>query len=129
MTNQLCPNIWVFFEQNEMKFVIASPSKLEGPHLKVILGDFPLFMEKATCAQPLPCPKEKSPTKIGHRCERYWLLIWAPAFEQHMELPPQNKQCQPNKYPTCLEFEVFICYLGAHDSGHHPTQGDAFSSM
>jgi len=54
-----------------------SSSKLEGPH-KVILGDFPFFMEEATCtlispnsiwssyAQPSPWSKGKNSTQIGH---------------------------------------------------------------
>ena len=27
---------------------------------------------------------------------------------------------------VCLEYEVFICYFGPHDSGHHPTPINTF---
>ena len=75
--------------------------------------------------------KEKKTPKLGIVCERYWLPNLnpnlAPAFEQHMELPPKNKQCQPNKIPTSLEYEI-LYYCGPHGSGHHPTLVHTFSS-
>jgi hypothetical protein len=55
---QLCYNMllgWQMSYSQKIEFFGAnlrwgpSPSKLEGPH-KVILGDFPFFMEQATCA-------------------------------------------------------------------------------
>ena len=63
-----------------------------------------------------PCPKEKDPTQIGHHiCERHWLPTLAPAFEQHMELPPKRCNANLTKNPTCLGFEVFILPLSQND--------------
>jgi hypothetical protein len=36
--------------------------------------------------------------------------------------PSKTNNANLTKIPTCLENEVFICYFGPHDHGHHPTQ-------
>ncbi len=121
--------IYLFYFFIKFRWNLSSP-KLEGSH-EAIWGDFPFFMEQATCAlisssfksiwwscgQLSPCPKGKTPPKLGIKCERYRLLNLTLTFEQHMEPPPKTSNAKlTKKNPTCLEYEVFICYFGPHGS-------------
>ena len=135
MTNELLIKIWGLWSKFRWSL---SPSKLEGPGTWGILGDFPFFMKWATCAlifskskrsscaQPPPCSKGKEPPKLGIICERHWLLILAPPFGQHMKTPSKTSNANLTNNPTCLEYEVFICYFGPHGGEHHPTPVDTF---
>ena len=74
-------------------------------------------------AQLPPCPTRKTiPPKFGIICEK----ILAPTLGQLMRPPPKTSNANLTRNPTCLKQEVFICYFGAHDSGHHPTPVDTF---
>jgi hypothetical protein len=45
-----------------------------------------------------------------------------PPFGQHMKPPPKTSNANLiSKIPTCLEYEVSICYFGPHDSRHWRT--------
>ena len=65
---------------------------------------------------------KKPPTQIGHHM---WKIL-APTFGQHLEPPPKIRNANLTKIPTCLEFEVFICYFGPHGSEHHSTPINTF---
>jgi hypothetical protein len=119
--------------------MISITLKVGEPH-EVILRDSFFLMEQATRALfSFPNPyshvvhnhhlvvkgKEIQP-KLDIICEGYWLLNLAPTFGQHMEPPPQISNAKLTKNPTCLEYEVFICYFGWRGSGHHPTLVDTF---
>ena len=43
-----------------------------------------------------------------------------------MQPPPNTSISKLTKISSCLEHEVFMCCIGSHDSGHHPTPIDAF---
>ena len=83
MTNVLLLEIWVFLNKSRWS---PSSSKLEG-HMRSILGDFPFFMEQATCALIVfqihlarlctsitLAKRKKTPFKLCIICRRYWLL-------------------------------------------------------
>ena len=56
----------------------------------------------------------KNPPKFGTIRERYWLLNLAHVFGQHMKPPPKTSNANLiSKNPTCLEYEVSICYCGS----------------
>ena len=115
--------------------------KVGGPH-DVIFGRFPLFHGASKmCANCFPNPsgqvvnnhylilrgKFYTPPKLGIVCDK----ILTPKFGSYIwathGTTSQNKQCQSkNNIPTCLEYEVFICYFDSHGSGHHPTLVDTF---
>ena len=118
---------------------VRHPQSWRG-HMRSYL--FTFFMEQATCALSIfqihlvhnrhhvlrKRKKKKTPPKLGIICESYWHLNLALAFEQHLEPPPKTSNANLSQNPTCLEYEVFICYLGPHGSGHHPTPIDTFPS-
>ena len=88
---------------------------------------FPIYI-RSYFAHLLPCPKGVKPSiKSGIIRERYWILNLAPTCGQLMSSHPRTSKYQPNKKnPTCLEYEVFLCYFGPHGSGHHPSGVDTF---
>ena len=128
MTNELLSKIWVFLNE------VRHPQSWRG-HMRSFWEDFPFFMEQATCALIFfldPSSqgvhnhhlvlRGKYPTQIGHHMWKIPAPKLAPTFGQHMEPPPQPSNANVTKNPTYLRYEIFICYFGLHDSGHHPTQ-------
>ena len=137
MTNELLPKSWVFLSKFRWSL---SPSKLEG-HMRSSLGGFPFFIEQATCTLVFFLPNPSGQVVHNHHLvlrgkkntHSYWHHMWkitSPKFASYIwaahVTASQNKQYQPNKNVTCLEYEVFICYFGPHGSGHQPTPVDTF---
>ena len=56
-----------------------------------------------------------NPSKLDIICERYWLLHMGISWDQL----PKQANANLTKNPTCLNYEVFICYFGPHGSGLH----------
>lgn len=73
--------------------------------------------------------KKKIPPKLRIIRERYRFLNLALTFDQPLE--PPSKQAMSNLIKKILHpwsMRFCICYFDTHDSGHHPTPLNTFSS-
>ena len=130
ITHELLPKIWGFWNKFRWSRL------LEGPH-EVFWEIFPFSWTEQHVHSFFPNPStqvvhdhhhvlREKPLPNCTSCGRYWLLNFAPPFGQRMKPPSKTSNANLTTNPTCLEYEVFICYFGPHGSEDHPTPVHTF---
>jgi hypothetical protein len=114
MTIELLPRFLSFW--SKFRWTL-SPSKSKGANNMCTISPNPFGQVLHNRHLVLRGEISKSP-KSGIICERYWLLNLDPKcgfyIGQHLKLPLTTSNANRTKNPTCLKFEIFIYYFGAH---------------
>ena len=134
-TWQLCHNIFCGSQMSWSQNIVFSWWNVDEVHhpqsWRVTLGRFGVFPHQAIPTvhmwTGLFCYENLKSIRPHLKSRKD---IWAgPSSRGQLVQPPPNTSISKlTKISTCLEHEVFICYIGSHDSGHCPTPTEAFHS-